>query len=347
MIAFVNLGIAADVELTKVIDIAAHVGDISRDDVNVSYTSLLIGLLWSDDPTSLWLQPQVPQHTVKLDAIYGHRNHPEASREAIVERVAAGTPYAPRKDLISVSARTVLQEANSIARETHLLPSEPIGTRHLAAAYFFRNPPGRDRQLQIEWGFAAETWRRAFAAFIGKHYAAEAPQWSQLLTGYVATEPVRNEMPGTVLGGYVFEPAAIRVLRTAEEAAFKASPTVLTSDLLLRAIAAIRSGPDCASLAELVAKRLGITVEVPLVESTASFEAQGTTLSTSRGLKNILDRSRTLTRSSTGSERIGIRHIIASMLVAPDSTANWRLVGAGVSVPCSGRSSSRTSAGAG
>jgi hypothetical protein len=93
-----NLGIAADVELTKVIDIAAHVGDISRDDVNVSYTSLLIGLLWSDDPTSQWLQAQVPQHTVRLDAICRHRNHPESSRQAIVERVAAGTPYAPRKD---------------------------------------------------------------------------------------------------------------------------------------------------------------------------------------------------------------------------------------------------------
>src|SRR5262245_36181988 len=97
-----TLGIAADLALTKIIEIAAHVGDISRDEVNVSYTSLLIGMLWSDDPTSLWLQAEVQQHGVRLDAIYSQRNHPESSRQAIMERVAAGIPYAARKDVTSV-----------------------------------------------------------------------------------------------------------------------------------------------------------------------------------------------------------------------------------------------------
>src|SRR5260370_41793196 len=98
-----NLGIAADLELTKVVDIAGHVGDISGDDVNVSYTSLLIGLLWSDDPTSQWLQTQLQQHSVRIDEIYSHRNHPERSRDVILRRVSTGTEYLPRKDVISVS----------------------------------------------------------------------------------------------------------------------------------------------------------------------------------------------------------------------------------------------------
>src|SRR4029077_5627639 len=130
-----------------------------------------------------------------------------------------GTGYSPRKDVISVSARTILQEANSIARETHLATSEPIGHRHIAAAYFFRNPPGHDGQLHIEWGFETEAWRRAFAEFIGREYAAEAGQWAQLLSGYVATEPVQAALPGTVLGTYMFEAAATRVLRAVEGAA--------------------------------------------------------------------------------------------------------------------------------
>jgi hypothetical protein len=328
-----SLAIAADLELAKVVDIAGHVGDISGDDVNVSYTSLLIGLLWSDDPTSQWLQTQVQQHSVRIDEIYSHRNHPERSRDVILRRVFSGTEYLPRKDVISVSARTVLQEADSISRETHLAPNGPIGTRHLAAAYFFRNPPGHDRQLHIEWGFETETWRRAFAEFIGRQYATEAGEWKQLLTGYVATEPVQTAMPGAVLGTYTFDPAAIRVLRTVELAAMAASSTVLSSEQLLNTIVAVHSEPDCASFAELVAKRLGITTIVPLVKDAASFEAQGTKLSASRGFKNILDRARTLTRSITASERVGVRHIIASMLVAPDSTANRKLVSAEVSLP--------------
>src|SRR5207249_1166221 len=138
------------------------------------------GLLWSDDRTSRWLQTEQQRHGVRIDAVYRNRSHPERSREMILERVASGTPYSARTDVVSVSARTVLQEASSVARETKLLSSEPIGTRHVAAAYFFHNPPGHDRQFHIEWGFETDTWRRAFAEFIQREYATEATQWAQL-----------------------------------------------------------------------------------------------------------------------------------------------------------------------
>src|SRR5260370_3780292 len=175
--------------------------------------------------------------------IYSPRNHPERSRDVILRRVSTGTEYLPRKDVISVSARTVLQEADSISRETHLAPNEPIGTRHLAAAYFFRNPPGHDRQLHIEWGFETETWRRAFAEFIGRQYAAEAGEWKQLLSGYVATEPVQTAMPGAVLGTYMFDPPAIRVLRTLQFPAIAASSPLPTSDALLNPLVPVLSEP--------------------------------------------------------------------------------------------------------
>jgi hypothetical protein len=328
-----SLQIAVDTELAKVCDIAAHVGDMSGDDVNISYTSLLIGLLWSDDSTSKWLQAEQQRHGIRVDDIYANRNHPERSRDMILERVATGVGYAARQDVVSVSARTILQEANTIAHETDLLSSEPIGTRHLAAAYFFRNPPGHDRQLHIDWGFDTDAWRRAFAQFIGQQYAPEAPKWSQLLSGYLPTEEVPTSMPGTVLGGFTFESSAIAVLRSVESAAATTTPSVLTSELLLRTIAAARSDPDCASFAEQAATRLGITNVVTLASAASPFDPQGSTHGLSRGLKNILDRSRTLTRSITGSELIGVRHIIASMLVAPDSTANRQLIRAGVSIP--------------
>jgi len=327
------LGIAADPELARVIDIAGHVGDVSGDEVNVSYTSLLIGLLWGEDPTSRWLQAQVQPRGARTDDIYGHRNHPERSQPSILAMVADGKPYQPRKDVFSVSARTILQEATSIARETGLLPSEPIGTRHLAAAYFFRNPPGHDRQFHVEWGFEAEAWRRAFAEFIQGQYPKEAGSWAQLLGEYAPTEAIEIPLPGAVLGSYEFDPAATRLLRTVEAAALAATPSALTSPLLLETVASVRSDADCASFAEQVASRLGMTTVVALRDDTASFDSRAATLPASRGFKHILDRARTLARSISGSARIGVRHLVASMLLAPDSAANSRLVRAGVSVP--------------
>src|SRR5262249_21171618 len=49
--------------------------------------------------------------------------------------------------------------------------------------------------------------------------------------------------------------------------------------------------------------------------------------------KNIMDRARVFARSTTGTETIGVRHIIASALTAQDSTANKFLNDEGVSIP--------------
>jgi len=77
-----NLGFTPDSELQKVLEIAAYVGDVGQDEVNVSYTSLLIGLMWSDDATSRWLQQQQTLLGVKTPAIYGRRLINEKLTEA-------------------------------------------------------------------------------------------------------------------------------------------------------------------------------------------------------------------------------------------------------------------------
>jgi hypothetical protein len=168
-----GIGLVPDPELAKVLEIAAHVGDVSKDDVNVSYTSLLIGVLWSDDPTSEWWQEQIQPLGARVDEIYRHRRVGDSDRAAILERVASGAPYSPRKDPLSISARTVLLEARSVAQETGRSPTDPLGTRHVAAVYLFRNPPGHNGQFHREWRFEQDAWRRAFAEFIATEYASE------------------------------------------------------------------------------------------------------------------------------------------------------------------------------
>ena len=333
---FGGIGIATDLELQKVIDIAAHVGHLSGDDVNVSYTGLFIGLLWSDDATSLWLQAEAVRRGLRSDVIYATRNQADRWKDQVLGNLAQGISPAARRDYFSVSARTLLQEAQSIALETGLAPSDRMGTRHLAAAFFFRNPPGHDRQLHIDWGVHNDVYRRAFARFVEQTYPAEVPSWEPILEGYtkIRAEPHAAQRPHvSPLAHYEFDLPALRLLRTVEAAVLSADSSDLTSERLLRTLAAVRADPDCETFAELVAGRLEITDRVSLVENPSPFGKVHSHVRVSRGLRNILDRARTLARSTTGGPRIGTRHVIAALLVAPDSSANEQLVASSASIP--------------
>jgi hypothetical protein len=323
--------IVRDEALERVLMIAALIGDEAKDEVNISYTSLLIGLLWSGDIVSGWLEEQSVSLKADLKAVYDHRGITEGQRAAILARANSGEWPSLRTDPVSVSAKTVLTEAVSIARESGLGLSEPIGTRHVAAVYFFRNPSGHDTQFHKEWSFDREAWRRAFAEFITLEFSQEARLWYQILAGYVGEVSSNGGIPGSVLGSYAFDSEAIVALRTLEASLAYRTPQLLSSEGLLDTMAGLRSIPDCASLAELVAHQLGVKDAVVAVSK--PFTQSGSSFPATHGFKNVLDRSRTLSRETTGAEKIGVRHIIASMLVAADSTANQRLAKSGVGVP--------------
>jgi len=246
-----ELGMIPDSDLQKVLDIAAYIGEIGQDEVNVSYTSLLIGLMWSGDPISHWLQKQQKELSVKTEAIYGRRLVNEGVRDRILADVLSGRRAAPRKELYSVSAKTVLQEAVSIAQETKRPLGAPLGARHVAAVYFFRNPPGHNTQFYQEWGFQREAWRQAFAHFVAREYGSELQAWSHVLAGYVASEPADATVSGEVLRGYQFEPESLGLLRALESTVAAHTPSVFYSEDLLVTLAAVRSVPDCAAFADL------------------------------------------------------------------------------------------------
>jgi hypothetical protein len=322
--------INADPELQRVLDIASHVGAASNDDVNVSYTSLLIGLLWSNDRVSTCIQGKLDELGARKTAVYAQRKMEESQRAPILAKVDSGEPASPRTDPTSISARTVLSEARSLATETGLPAEKALGTRHLAAVYFFRNPPGHNTQFHVEWRFDKEAWRREFSQFIASHYAQEAPAWSPVLGKYAPTTgPESDRVPGTLLGSFRFEAEAVGLLRALESK----MPPLLDSVGLLEVLVAARAVPDCAAFADLAAGRLGITSSVTLPEDAVPFEDSGSSFAASHGFKNVLGRARSLALSTTGTETIGVRHMIASILVDPDSTANQKLVRSGVSLP--------------
>ena len=64
----------ADPELQRVLNIVRHIGAVSGDDVNISYTSLFIGLMWSGDATSTWLEEKLGVLGPSKGAVYAQRN---------------------------------------------------------------------------------------------------------------------------------------------------------------------------------------------------------------------------------------------------------------------------------
>src|SRR5512138_1245024 len=113
-------GLIADRDLNRSLLIAAHIGDISKDQVNVSYTSLLIGLFWNDDRTAAWLNAQQPLRGARLQDVYRQRNLTGAEKADIEAKIDIGAPFSSRPDQFSISARTVLRDARSIATESGL-----------------------------------------------------------------------------------------------------------------------------------------------------------------------------------------------------------------------------------
>ncbi len=325
-----------DDELRRAYAIAGLIGDATNDEVNVSYTSLLVALFWGEDATARWLNSNVGTVPANLDAVYARRSLSTTHRDSIVRRAKSGEEPPPDRDQMSVSARTVLSTAVALERETRD-PSrtddpEPVGTRHVAAAYFFRNPPGHNTQLFGDWGFDKEAWRGAFASFIEADYPAELENWASILGSYAPNSATDGgSVAGEILGRYTFAADALAALRTAESNVVSDMSTII-SEALLNAVLSMRSDPDCVAFADLVGSYFPTPPAATAPAIASDFITSPTTYDLSHGLKNILDRARVLALSVSGSEIVASRHVIASILVDGDSMAHEKLRELGVPV---------------
>jgi hypothetical protein len=59
-----------DEELKELLLGAAHIGDISEDETFISYTSIVIAMLWSNDETSKWFHEFCERNNVNTSLIY-------------------------------------------------------------------------------------------------------------------------------------------------------------------------------------------------------------------------------------------------------------------------------------
>ena len=173
------VGVHYHKDLEDLCRVAASVG--GRQSAPISYTALVIAMLFWDDPVSKWFQSYVASAAIDLDEIYRSKKVVAGDRERHIDNAASGA--LPDVDpLYSRSVRNLMDQARQVARDvaTDNLSQELIAARHVMAAYAFRNPSDHVDQVR-GWGIDAADWQAQFLRFAQQNYPDE--QWARLAGG--------------------------------------------------------------------------------------------------------------------------------------------------------------------
>ncbi len=335
-----------DGELRLLISMAAHIGNISGDQTPVSYSSLLIALLWSDDSTSSWFQKFSEQHGVSQNDIYNHRGI-SLEYQGLVSKLSYENKELekPFKDFTSSSARAMLSNTFAITDEVGSSNVAVVGVRHLVAAFAFRNPSYHEKDFN-NWNIDEQLLRSEFAQYIQDNYADEYQAWYGLLSDYVESllpEGSEEYDSGDVLGSYKLEKDAVTLLRLVEGLSKERSLGVMNSELTLSILLSssssalegainLQAALDSRQPAILstIIKELGVGEDRTIGYIDESFEVSPTDLGVSRGLKRTLDRARTYTYTTNSRKGVDIHHIVAAILLHPDTYAHDYMTRVGI-----------------
>jgi hypothetical protein len=147
---------------------------------DISFKSMLLAFLISDDPWSQWFQPYVQAKAATVDKLLeerhfrGRKEFEELDRHAIRSdtelEMAAVLQQTP-------DGGSLIDAATELRNETGRQNSgELLDVRHLIGAYIYR-PPARAEEDLISWGYDREGWSNALLERIGDQYPAELDSW--------------------------------------------------------------------------------------------------------------------------------------------------------------------------
>ena len=232
-----GIPVALDAQAREVLLLAAHLGSQITDDVFVSYTTLLLGVLFAKlDRDQTLLASTVEVTTIAAWQVEANRalnvanivsQKPGLERgvaDKLAQEIRAGelTAWPSGRPLLSISAINVLQEASKLALEQRG-PQDPVTPADIMASYVSVIPEAHRRQAD-RWGLVGVT----------------AEQIRVLLPVPTSSEPKSGELPG-------FDPAASAVMKSAFALASNwrgVKKTLLASEVLL--VALVETAPQLA-----------------------------------------------------------------------------------------------------
>jgi hypothetical protein len=177
-----------DPELDSLCRLAAWIGARAQKQAPVSFSTLMIALMVSDDHTSKWFRHYVDTSKINRRAIFAEKGVPDSS---MIEEIArAQTKELPESQpLFTQSVRNILTAAAAIATSVannRLNSTAPLGIRHVLAAYAFRTPSDHVKQL-LGHGFDFVDWQTKMMAFLRQQYLGE--HWNRLVNANDGPNP--------------------------------------------------------------------------------------------------------------------------------------------------------------
>ena len=170
---------------------------------DISFKSMLLAFLISDDPWSRSFKPYVQAKTASVDELLKERHFQGWKEFEELDSHANGSDA--ELELAAVRRQTedgelLVDAARELCKETPPQDADtPLDVRHLIGAYIY-NPPDRsgssDREKLDSWGYDRLRWSNAFLAQIAKLNSAELEFWKDIHVRTFSIPPEFRETQG-------------------------------------------------------------------------------------------------------------------------------------------------------
>lgn len=155
---------------------SASINKHFEDDFDVSFSSLLLAFLVSDDLVSQWFQSYIRQAGINVQKILEERGLDRRT----LDDIAAAAPIPSQGNLrMTTSARRFLQAAKQLS-ERLAGPGEkmPLEVSHLMAIFIY-SPWVHEKDL-IRWGFNRADWSNEFLKLMSSLNRRQMSFWRDL-----------------------------------------------------------------------------------------------------------------------------------------------------------------------
>jgi hypothetical protein len=166
--------------LQRLLSRAASINSYYERDFDISFSSLFLAFLCSDDPVSLWFQAYIKKAKINRNSILKERR----LSPQILEEIARTLPPTPRSLRLTTSAQRYLQAADQLR---HRLGARDLDVSHLLAVFIYR-PWVHEKDLE-RWGFRRASWSNAFLELMRSLAPEELEFWTTLHREAFRSEP--------------------------------------------------------------------------------------------------------------------------------------------------------------
>jgi hypothetical protein len=179
--------------LARLLALSSRINRRYEEKFDVSFSSMLIAFLVSDDPLSQWFGKYARDVGVDMDALLRRRNLDPTA----LERIAAKT--VSRQDLetprmLTASASNFFRVAEEFRSRIAEDPTTPLDVRHLMGAYVYR-PVGHADDL-VSMRYDRLKWSNAFLNWIQQQHPEELAEWLTIhRETFPSQEPELPERP--------------------------------------------------------------------------------------------------------------------------------------------------------